>query len=65
MAQPAADLDGLSAETHGLKPNEGLPEFLEWADAQGLKKAAVTNAPRSGKRLMHPDTLLLRRLQEL
>ncbi len=30
----------------GLPPNKGLPEFLEWVDGQGIKKAAVTNAPR-------------------
>lgn len=35
-----------STEVHGLDPNPGLPEFLAWADAKGLKMAAVTNAPR-------------------
>lgn len=36
----------MAAEIHGLEANVGLPEFLKWVDALGIKKAAVTNAPR-------------------
>lgn len=28
-----------------LKPMPGLPEFMAWIDARGLRKVAVTNAP--------------------
>ncbi len=30
-----------------LEPVEGLGEFLAWIDRRGLRKAAVTNAPRA------------------
>jgi beta-phosphoglucomutase len=30
----------------------GLTEFLAWLDGKGLKKAAVTNAPRENARVM-------------
>ncbi len=30
----------------------GLTEFLAWIDERGLKKAAVTNAPRENARVM-------------
>ncbi len=30
-----------------LEPVEGLGEFLAWIDGRGLRKAAVTNAPRA------------------
>ena len=36
----------IPTDVHGLEANAGLAQFLEWADAQGFKKAAVTNAPR-------------------
>lgn len=29
-----------------LEPVAGLEDFLGWVDRQGLRKAAVTNAPR-------------------
>ena len=35
-----------AAEVKGLKPNEGLTEFIDWLDARGVKQAAVTNAPK-------------------
>ena len=30
----------------------GLTEFMAWIDAKGLKKAAVTNAPKENARVM-------------
>ena len=30
----------------------GLTEFLAWLDGKGLKKAAVTNAPKENARVM-------------
>jgi len=35
-----------------LKAMPGLIELMDWIDAQGLKKAAVTNAPRDNAELM-------------
>ena len=43
---PTSDIWLSRTEKEGLPPNKGLPEFLEWIDGQGFKKAAVTNAPR-------------------
>lgn len=35
-----------------LAPIPGLTEFMQWIDARGLKKAAVTNAPRANAEIM-------------
>lgn len=35
-----------------LLPINGLNEFLQWIDHRGLKKAAVTNAPRANAEIM-------------
>jgi hypothetical protein len=35
-----------------LEPVPGLMDFLKWVDSKGLKKAAVTNAPRENARVM-------------
>ena len=35
-----------------LQPLGGLTEFLAWVDAKGLRKAAVTNAPKPNTQLM-------------
>jgi HAD superfamily hydrolase (TIGR01509 family) len=40
------------AASEGLQPNEGLMEFIEWINAQGIMKAAVTNAPRPNMEAM-------------
>lgn len=39
--------------SEGLEPNEGLMEFVKWIDANGIKKAAVTNAPRHADMPFH------------
>jgi len=36
----------------GLKCVEGLPRFLQWVEERGLKRAAVTNAPRENAEVM-------------
>lgn len=36
----------------GLQPIPGLVEFMQWIDVRGLKKAAVTNAPRANAEVM-------------
>jgi HAD superfamily hydrolase (TIGR01509 family) len=41
-AKEAAYREGLGA----LEPTAGAVELLDWADAQGLARAVVTNAPR-------------------
>lgn len=40
------------AEVEGLKPNEGLKDFIEWLDERKVKQAAVTNAPRENMAAM-------------
>ena len=44
----------------GLKALDGLRDFMAWVDARGLRKGAVTNAPRANTELMlralHLDT---------
>lgn len=39
------------ASTH-LKPIKGLHRFAAWVRARGLRRAAVTNAPRSNAEVM-------------
>lgn len=47
-----------------LEPVPGLLDFLAWVDSKGLKKAAVTNAPRENARVML-DALGLGRVSSL
>jgi len=35
-----------------LKPLSGLPDFLAWVDKRGLRRVAVTNAPRANAEMM-------------
>ncbi|KAG2494256.1 hypothetical protein HYH03_007611 [Edaphochlamys debaryana] len=36
----------------GLEPLEGLREFVAWVERKGLRRAAVTNAPRANAEMM-------------
>ncbi len=45
-------LVSLSCADSVLERVPGLTEFLAWLDGKGLKKAAVTNAPRENARVM-------------
>jgi HAD superfamily hydrolase (TIGR01509 family) len=55
-AERAAVLDAKEAAFReaftGASPTRGLVELLDFADAQGLKRAVVTNAPRANATLM-------------
>jgi phosphoglycolate phosphatase-like HAD superfamily hydrolase len=35
-----------------LRPLRGLMDFMTWVDNKGLRKAAVTNAPKANSQLM-------------
>lgn len=37
---------------HMGTPSQGLREFLDWVAARGLRRAAVTNAPRANAEMM-------------